>query len=172
MPGRSAEGRIGEPYASLLARLLEEAKKRLGDNLVSLVVYGSVARGEARADSDVDLLIVARELPRSRLRRQELFMEIEDALRPELEELEKRGFHVDFSPILKTVEEASRLSPLYLDMVEDAVILHDEGGFFEGVLDRLRRRLRELGAERVRVGKRWYWRLKRDYRFGEVIEIE
>jgi len=30
----------------------------------------------------------------------------------------------------------------------------------------------ELKAERVRIGKRWYWRLKKDYKFGEVIRIE
>jgi hypothetical protein len=30
----------------------------------------------------------------------------------------------------------------------------------------------ELGAERVWVGRKWYWRLKKDYKFGEVIVIE
>ncbi|MEM2206899.1 MAG: nucleotidyltransferase domain-containing protein, partial [Sulfolobales archaeon] len=32
-------------------------------------------------------------------------------------------------------------------------------------------KLKELGAERVRCGRKWYWRLKRDYKFGEVIEL-
>jgi lipid A disaccharide synthetase len=57
-------------------------------------------------------------------------------------------------------------------MVYDAVILYDKDGFFESVLDRLRARLNELGAQRIVVGRNWYWRLKRDFRFGEVIEIE
>ena len=43
--------------------------------------------------------------------------------------------------------------------------------FFRNILENLRRRLIGLGAERVKFGKLWYWRLKRDYRFGEVIEI-
>lgn len=58
------------------------------------------------------------------------------------------------------------MRPLYLDMVEDAVIFFDRDGFFSGILEKLRKRLNELGAERVRLGKRWYWRLKRDYKFG------
>ncbi|MEM3955706.1 MAG: nucleotidyltransferase domain-containing protein [Candidatus Bathyarchaeia archaeon] len=53
-----------------------------GDNLVSLVVYGSVARGSARWDSDIDLLIVANALPRSRMERQNLFLKVEKNLEP------------------------------------------------------------------------------------------
>lgn len=139
--------------------------------MVSVVLYGSVARGEAGRDSDVDLLVVVEGLPRSRFKRQDLFMEVEEEVEPLLARLADEGYRVDFSPILKTPEEAERVTPLYLDMVEDAVLLYDRGGFFEGVLRRLRRRLEELGAERVRLGRLWYWRLKRDYEFGEVIEI-
>lgn len=165
------EGKIKEPYASLLNKLLKKTIEKLGNNLISFIVFGSTARGEATGDSDVDLLIVAKELPKSRLRRQEFFIEIEEELESELEELRNLGYNVDFSPILKTVEEAEKLSPLYLDMIEDAVILFDRDDFFRKVLERLRNRLEELGAERVWVGKKWYWRLKRDYKFGEVIEI-
>ncbi|MEM1909276.1 MAG: nucleotidyltransferase domain-containing protein, partial [Thermofilaceae archaeon] len=109
--------------------------------------------------------------PRSRFRRQDIFMEVEEELQPLIEEAEKLGYTIEFSPILKTPEEAARGSPLYLDMVEDAVILYDKGGFFQGILKRLAKRLEALGAERVKYGKLWYWRLKRDYRFGEVIEL-
>jgi len=59
-----------------------------------------------------------------------------------------------------------------LDMIYDAVILYDAQGFFAGVLERLRRRLDELGAKRVRVGRRWYWILKEPYTPGEEIVIE
>jgi len=57
-------------------------------------------------------------------------------------------------------------------MVEDAIILYDRGSFFENILNRLRKRLNELNAKRVRMGKMWYWVLKEPYEFGEVIEIE
>jgi len=40
------------------------------------------------------------------------------------------------------------------------------------VLARLKRRLDELGARRVWMGRKWYWVLKPDAKFGEVIEIE
>ena len=56
-------------------------------------------------------------------------------------------------------------------MVVDAVIVFDRDDFFRKVLDELSSRLLALGAERKRVGKLWYWVLKKDYRPGEVIEI-
>ncbi|MBS7247979.1 MAG: nucleotidyltransferase domain-containing protein [Candidatus Freyarchaeota archaeon] len=166
-----ARGGLQWPYGEVLSLLVERLLERFGSDLVSVVVYGSVARGEARRDSDVDLLIVLKGMPKGVFKRQELFMEVEEKLGENLDRLEELGYHVEFSPVIKTPEEARVFSPLYLDMVEDAVILFDRDGFFDGVLRRLRGRLQELGAERVRLGKAWYWRLKRDYSFGDVIEI-
>ncbi|MCU4140247.1 MAG: putative nucleotidyltransferase MJ0435 [Methanophagales archaeon] len=160
-----------EPYKTLIERLSEALKRKYGDKFISLVVFGSVARGEARKDSDVDLLLVIDSIPKRRLERQKEFMEVEKELEGYLNELFDEGYFIDFSPIIKTPEEAMRLSPLYLDMVEDAIIAYDKEDFFMKILERVRKRLEELGSKRVRMGRKWYWILKPDYRFGEVIRI-
>ena len=46
------------PLSQLLATLRRELARTLGDQLQAVILYGSRARGEARADSDVDVLIV------------------------------------------------------------------------------------------------------------------
>jgi hypothetical protein len=38
-------------------------------------------------------------------------------------------------------------------------------------LECLRKKLRQLGAQRKRMGKVWYWDLKPDYKPGEVIDL-
>ena len=58
-------------YDRLLDRLLAELKAQYGDRLVAVAVFGSVGRGTPRHDSDVDLLIVARDLPDGRFARVE-----------------------------------------------------------------------------------------------------
>lgn len=164
---------VPEPYRALVKELLQALKAELGDRLVSLVVFGSVARGEARPDSDVDVLIIAEGLPRGRIKRSLWFCRIEEELDPLIGQLvRKHGVATCISPVLKTPEEAKRLVPLYLDMVEDAILIYDKGGFFKSVLERLRQKLEELGARRVKLGRGWYWVLKPDAKFGEVIEIE
>ncbi|MBO3832761.1 MAG: nucleotidyltransferase domain-containing protein [Candidatus Brockarchaeota archaeon] len=172
--GRSVKGiqDIAEPYRNLVSNLLKTLLSMFGDRLISLIVYGSVARGDARQSSDLDLLIIIEGLPESRLDRNKIFDAIEDLLTKDLEDLHASGYHMTLSPILKTPEEARKISSLYLDMVEDAVIVYDKNRFFESILARLSKKLKELGAERVWVGKKWYWRLRKDLKPGEEVIIE
>jgi predicted nucleotidyltransferase len=50
-------------FNELQDRLLEETKSFYGDRLVSFIVFGSVARETFRYDYDIDLLIIAENLP-------------------------------------------------------------------------------------------------------------
>jgi predicted nucleotidyltransferase len=43
-----------------LSVLVERLREKLGDDLLRVVLYGSKARGDGEADSDLDVLIVAR----------------------------------------------------------------------------------------------------------------
>jgi len=56
-------------------------------------------------------------------------------------------------------------------MVEDARILHDEGGFLAAYLERLRQRLVALGSRRIWRGSAWHWVLKPDLKPGETITL-
>jgi predicted nucleotidyltransferase len=176
MPRGSVKGITCKPTSSslflnLAKRMSRELKRLLGENLTSVVLFGSVGRKEARKDSDIDVLIIAVDLPRSRLKRVEIFLEAEAKLEEEFDRLREQGMSPVFSPILKTEREASYHSPLYLDMVDDAVILYDKGKFFSNTISSIKRGMEELGSQRVYVGKKWYWDLKPDYRFGEEIEL-
>jgi hypothetical protein len=56
-------------------------------------------------------------------------------------------------------------------MTEDAVLAHDADGFFEGILEAMRRRMAALGSKRVWLEGGWYWLLQPDAAWGERIEI-
>jgi hypothetical protein len=139
----------------------------LGGRLRSLVLFGSVARGEARGGSDIDLLVVADGLPRSLRERRRPLLAAWEQVRAE-----RRLPPVEWNLVTKTPEEARHHSPLYLDMVEDAILLVDRDSLFASVLDAMRARMRALGSRRVYLDDgTWYWDLKPDFRFGEVVEI-
>lgn len=162
---------LQEAFDELLVALLTAIQLHYGERLVTVAVFGSVGRGVMRHDSDVDLLIIARDLPRGRIKRIEEFDAVEEAMADLLRDLARRGVYTAFSPILKIPEEVQAGSPLFLDMIEDARLLCDRGGFFARQLDRLRARLAELGAKRIWRSNAWYWDLKPDYKPGEVFEL-
>jgi predicted nucleotidyltransferase len=162
---------LKEKIEELQQKILKEVKSFYKDALVSFVVFGSAARGTYRFDSDLDILIIARNLPKGRMKRVAQFMTVEEKIEPLLRSLQKDGINTFISPVLKTPREAEMGSPLFLDMVEDALILHDQDGFFSKILERLRQKLKELGAKRIWQGNAWYWILKPDYKPGDVIEL-
>jgi len=140
-----------EPNMTLRQLAVEytEAVKQLWrDALVSVVLFGSVARGEATPQSDIDLLLIATDLPPGRFARQDRLKAADDLLESKLAELRKQEILTEFCPILKTPQEATRLTPLYFDLVEDAAILYDPEGFFAAILERLRHSFARLGARR------------------------
>ncbi|MEM2960997.1 MAG: nucleotidyltransferase domain-containing protein [Candidatus Bathyarchaeia archaeon] len=85
---------------TLVEKLLNLLLTKLGDKIISVVIYGSVAPGSVKKDSDINILAVVESLPENRLERQQLFIRIEEPLEPYENELWDKGFSVDFSPII------------------------------------------------------------------------
>jgi predicted nucleotidyltransferase len=147
-----------------LKRFLEVLQSRWGQDLVSVVLFGSWARGDPKEESDIDLLLIREGFPRSRLDRHK---EIFDAARAVSKE-----FASQISAIPLMPEEATAVRPFYLGILTSHVFLFDRDGFFQRILDRLAQRLRALGSERRldRDGYE-YWILKKDLRIGEAVEL-
>jgi predicted nucleotidyltransferase len=161
---------LDETSRWFVERLLHALRARFGEKLVSLVLYGSRARGTPRRDSDVDVLIVVDGLPRARFDRHDLLRPIVSGITHEYR-LTRGADPPYLSYVVKTPEEAAYHSPLYLDMTEDAVIVQDRDGFFGRILDTMRRRMAVLGSKRIWRGQSWYWVLKPDMKWGESVEI-
>jgi len=130
-----------------------------------------VGRNTPRPDSDIDLLIVADDLPPGRIRRVREFDLVEEKLRPLLERMRQEGIETSLSPLIKEPGDVLKGSLIFLDMLDDARILYDKNSFFRNYLTGLRKRLNELGAKKVYRGGAWYWLLKEKYEPGEEFEI-
>jgi len=162
-------------FLPLLRRYLEILKRHLGEDLIVVILYGSLARGEADPHkSDIDLYVVAKRWPRFFNRRFEI---LEDAFKEleatqEYREALSKELHVSFSEYPLTMKEALRHGPLDLEVYADGIVLYDHEGFADRKFSELESRLTRIGAQQKEVGKRKrLWILKPKVEFGEVIEV-
>ncbi|MGB9775733.1 MAG: nucleotidyltransferase domain-containing protein [Anaerolineae bacterium] len=140
---------IPEETASVLR---ERYRQALGPNLIALAFFGSRARGEGREEGDLDVLLIALDLPAHPLERNRLVYEPIQGWRDK---------PCAISVLARTVEEfTSDVTPLHLDLAADAMIFYDPRGFLEEKL----RRVREIVAEARLARKRdacgilaWWW---------------
>jgi predicted nucleotidyltransferase len=169
MPLSHAELNAG--LHDLAKRYAAKAIEALGDQLVSIARYGSLARKYAGPGSDIDLFVVLEEVPSGMLSRRRLLDPVRESLIPELEKLWGQGIYADFVEVIRTRNEARQFHPLYLDMSQDAILLYDLNQFLETLLEKVGEQLKRGGAERKTIGRFWYWDLKRSSIPEEVAEL-
>ncbi len=133
-----------------LDSLLAVLKRELGQALVGVVIYGSHARGTARPDSDIDLLVIAYELPESRMARADFFVDLQF----------EAGYSYARASILgKSVAEfESHFPALYLDIGLDGIVLFDRDGYVAGKLARIRALIKEAGLVRRQLDGNFIWK--------------
>ncbi len=158
-----------ERYLNLIYSFFRQIRKLY--NLKSYAVYGSVARGEARENSDVDILIISNDFSGSLSSRLDELYECIKSVGEELRWLSDKGIYTNLSIYPLTEDEADKIPILFIDIAHEAKIVYDDG-YLDRLLNRIRGRLAILGAERVKMSNgRWYWVLKKDIKPYEVIDI-
>jgi len=159
----------------LLNRYVLFLKEIFGNDLKAVAVFGSFARGTAKIPgSDIDLLIVVEGVENLSFgKRLKLTTKAEDKLLNTEEYakfIDRFGWTPSIQEIILTPEELRAHPPLLLDLTTDALLLHDEGILSEE-LDKIRKRLKELGARKILLEDSWFWILKPDAKLGEEVEI-
>ena len=158
-------------YAEAFADAL---RQRLGDDLLAVVLYGSVARGTAHLESDIDVLVVWRNAPSTYYDRLFVALAVSDQIQshPDAVALLGEVPYAQLGFLILSETEAGQNRYIYLDMTEEAIILYERDRFFTQRLAEMRARLAELGSRRVRLPDgTWYWDLKPDMIAGEVFEL-
>ena len=160
-----------EVYKQYLKQLFDRLRNHLGEDVIlAFALFGSVARGEARPDSDIDVLIVHREVEFDPIKK---FVKARFELQEEAEykRLNESGLNPYPSSIFMTERDLWERPLILLDILDHGLILYDTG-VLQKRFDALRRRLAELGSKKIVLEDgTWYWDLKPDWKPGEVIEL-
>lgn len=159
-------------YQRLLDRLLKLMCEHMGERLLAVCLYGSLARGQVQRGSDVDLFIVVQG---DQKEAEEMWTAAHRALyeTPEYEALTRRGIWPDLSPFIVAQTFLAAETPwLLLEVQDHGIILYDPQGVLADKLEAVRQRMRELGTKKVMMPDgSWYWDIKPDWKPGEVFEL-
>ena len=160
-----------EVYKNYLQAFCNRLKMSFGnEKILAVALFGSVARGEARSDSDIDLLVVHKEVDFNPAHRS---VDIVFALKEgnEHKRLVDQGLNPQPSCIFMTERELWDRPHILLDILFEGILLYDVG-MLESRLSALRERLNALGSKRVALPDgTWYWDLKPNWKPGEIIEL-
>ena len=115
--------KLNEKYKNAAAEFARRLTAALGDQVDAIVLYGSVARREARRDSDIDILVVS---PNPR------------TVRTKVSEIcEEFTYQQKYTIFISTVHFSRQeldwhsrvLSPFMHNVFDEGVILYDNGTF-------------------------------------------
>jgi predicted nucleotidyltransferase len=162
-------------FAPIIKKYCEILNNYLGERLISIMLFGSIARGDWDKNSDIDILIIADGWNDKPVwNRIEELRKAKRELEESLEYLE--ALRAGYWPIIQNyplnIEEAKKFNRVYLDAIIDGIILYDKNNFLTNILESLRKKLEEMGSIRITLpNNKYYWILK-DIKAGEVITFE
>lgn len=160
-------------HRKLVESLISAIRKHYSDHLISLAIFGSYARGENRLNSDLDLLIVLDEgsFPGRLKANEEFVREIELPAERSLGPTEKT-LRMEVSPLILTKKGAGHFLPLYLDMVQDRILIFDRDDFLKKILQKTQNKMEAWGSKKKSMGGHWYWEIRPGTRWGEVFDYD
>jgi predicted nucleotidyltransferase len=162
------EKRLGDSVNTMSRDdVLIELHKKLADlpNYVKDVnLFGSVARGEVGERSDLDILVLYRDLGiGDPVERRHLYKIIADKLADVFNSITL--IDMDLDSFLRP----SVITPLLLNIYADGLVVIDKVGNISYFLDYVRRRIAEVGLKKVKNGKAYYWVLPKPLEKVEIL---
>ncbi len=104
--------------------LVERLLDRMRDEVHSVILFGSVARGEANARSDIDMYIISKDSSDTRRRMEAICVEVQD----EFENV--APIHRLFTDKMMFYTEASICRcDRTMNIINQGIVLHDDGAY-------------------------------------------
>jgi predicted nucleotidyltransferase len=157
-----------ETYREFLDLFISEVNRELGEKILSIIVFGSVSRGQAKGDSDIDLFVFYDDQKISRDGVNNFLNKIIINLRDSgaYKSLVGKRVYPEIYPFLISKKESDSVLWVFLDATEDGFLLKDVDGFGRGVMENAKNKIKDLGGRRVKLPSGgWCWMLFRDYSF-------
>lgn len=135
---------------NILKDVVERIKQKFGENVLSIVLFGSVARGDFTENSDIDLLVIARNLPDNWRDRDEIVLEL-----AEIGFEYGRPVHITLADEHEMEASIEHGAPLAFGLHDTNRIAFGRDGFFEKLMEKFNDNMKRWGVRKIRNGE-WF----------------
>jgi uncharacterized protein len=159
-------------FREYLKEYLNYIKERLKKDLISIILYGSVARGSWDKESDIDLLLILSNdyfEENDEYKISEILIDFYEKCRTK-EVFEKYKYHT-IQILSLSVNDLKKFRTLFYDIALDGIILYDPKDIGSKLITSYQKRIEEKDLKRIYINENdFYWKRK-DIKFGEMIEL-
>jgi len=153
-------------YVSLL-------KKNFNNNLISVILYGSVARGKWTYESDIDLLLIFSDeivnLSGFNKTLTKITVTFEKTL--QLKDSNNKTIYCSLQEYPIFLNDLDNFRTLFYDIAMDGIILYDRVNVGLSFIERINKRILNKNIKRIFISdKNFYWK-RNNVEFGELIEL-
>lgn len=173
LPPISVEKIPHQAFRPYIRRFCEKLLERYGTDLIGLLLFGSVARGDWDKDSDIDLLIVLKRFEKSKRATLREIIDLRRELRgsQEYRDCVSMGYYPTVETYPLEMEEARRFRRMYLDALTEGTVIFERESFLTELIGRFEERLRDIGARRIEIPSVGHYWVLGDIKAGEVLEL-
>ncbi len=164
--------RFPELLEKAIRSYLDILKKCFGDKLSGVLIFGSVAKGKATKDSDIDFLVLLDDSYEH-----DPIEEMAKRFKDYIQKIDHEEFmrrNLPYTPMsLYYKEKELRENPvILLDIQEQGIIIFDKEGKLEKIINDFKRWMKSHGTRKEYINEHgYYWILKPDLKPGEELEI-
>ena len=164
--------KIPKFFRHYLKSFLTYFKKELNDDLVSLILYGSVARDTWNRESDIDVLLIVSNNYFNQFNEDkisEITINFYNKCREGIMHDKYKNHSIEILTL--SINGLDKFRTLFYDIAVDGIIIYDTNNIGFNLLMKYRKRIEKMGLKRIYLDKNdFYWERK-DIEFGELIEL-
>ena len=131
--------------AELILELIDLLKQKFNQDLLAVVLFGSVVKGNFTTTSDIDVLVVCETLIKDWRARDKMTLELTE----DIELKYATSIHLNLVSKDEISHAIDSVSPLMLEIYEANQIIYEKDNFFTQLLNSFGRNLKSLHAIKI-----------------------
>ena len=135
---------------NILKPIVDRIRDKLGEDVLSIVLFGSMTRGDFTVSSDIDVLVIARNLPDDWRGRDKILLELS-----EIRSDHRRPVHITLTDEYAMNASIDQGAPLVFGLHDANRVIFGRDGFFEKLMEQFENNMKRWGVRKIGNGE-WF----------------